>query len=168
MGCIARAFFPATDQVGADYEMPETLHSLERHRKQLTVFSNLDHGNTGGHAGVPVLLSGVRPSLAHGYPEGNLSLDQRLAEFYGTTTRFPSMTIGCNEQNLISFTRAGVQVPTIDMRAAYRQMFLDEPTAIKATALERLKRQNSILDVVMGQAKSLQQQLGKQDPPQAG
>jgi hypothetical protein len=162
-GMYRNGFFPTSDQVGAGYEMPETLQALEQHRNQLTIFSNLDHGNTGGHAGVPVLLSGVRPSLAHGYSEGNLSLDQKLADFSGTATRFPSMTIGCNEQNLISFTRAGVQVPTIDMRAAYRLMFLDDPTARKATALERLKRQNSILDVVMGQAKSLQRQLGKQD-----
>ena len=117
-GMYRNGFFPSLDQVGVDYDMPETLQALERHRNQLTIFSNLDHGNTGGHAGVPVLLSGVRPSLAHGYPEGNLSLDQRLAELNGTATRFPSMTIGCNEQNLISFTRAGVQVPTIDMRTA--------------------------------------------------
>jgi len=162
-GMYRNGFFPSSDQVGTGYEMPETLQSLEQHRKQLTIFSNLDHGNTGGHAGVPVLLSGVRPALAHGYPEGNLSLDQRLAEFNGTATRFPSMTIGCNEQNLISFTRAGVQVPTIDMRTAYRLMFLDESTEKKATASERLKRQNSVLDVVLGQAKSLQQRLGKQD-----
>ena len=69
--------------------MPETLKGLEKHREDFTVFSNLDHGFTGGHRGVPVLLSGVRPVLAHNYAEGNISLDQKLAEHHGAATRFP-------------------------------------------------------------------------------
>ena len=55
----------------------------------MTVFSNLDHGNTGGHQGVPVLLSGVRPHLAANYAEGNISLDQKMAEYVGAQTGFP-------------------------------------------------------------------------------
>jgi hypothetical protein len=50
-GMYRNGFFPASDQVGAGYEMPETLQALEQHRNQLTIFSNLDHGNTGGAAG---------------------------------------------------------------------------------------------------------------------
>lgn len=64
-GVYREAFFPAADQAGADYDMPETLAPLEKHRRDVTVFSNLDHGNTGGHKGVPVLLSGVPPHVAH-------------------------------------------------------------------------------------------------------
>jgi hypothetical protein len=143
--------------------MPETLKSLEKHRADLTLFSNLDHGFTGGHQGVPVLLSGVRPVLAHNYLEGNISLDQKLAEYHGASTRFPSMTLGCRERNLLSFTRTGVQVPSIDLRAAYRAMFFEDTPDKKATETERFKRHNSILDVVMGQAKSLNKELGKQD-----
>ena len=123
-GVYQKAFFPDVNQPGTDYEMPETLKSLEKHRKDLTVFQNLDHGFTGGHQGVPVFLSGVRPILAHNYAEGNISLDQKLAEYHGASTRFPSMTLGVRERNLLSFTRTGVQVPSIDMRAAYKAMFL--------------------------------------------
>ena len=47
-GVYQKAFFPPTDQVGANYDMPGTLKSLEKHRKDFTVFSNLDHGFTGG------------------------------------------------------------------------------------------------------------------------
>ena len=84
---------------------------MEKHRKDFTTFSNLDHGFTGGHQGVPVFLSGVRPVLAHNYPELNISLDQKLAEYHGAATRLPSMTLGVRERNLLSFTRTGVQVP---------------------------------------------------------
>ena len=162
-GVYQKAFFPDTEQVGRDYEMPETLKALERHRADFTVFSNLDHGFTGGHQGVPVFLSGVRPVLAHNYPEGNISLDQKLAEFYGAATRFPSMTLGVRERNLLSFTRTGVQVPTIDLRAAYRAMFFEDSAEQKATRAERFKRHNSILDVVLEQSKSLGRDLGKHD-----
>ena len=58
-GIYKKTFFPAADQVGANYDMPETLKPLAKHRQDFTVFSNLDHGNTIGHQGVPVLLSGV-------------------------------------------------------------------------------------------------------------
>lgn len=162
-GVYQKAFFPDPSQAGADYDMPETLAALEKHRKDLTVFSNLDHGFTGGHAGVPVLLSGVRPILAHGYPEGNISLDQKLAEHHGAATRFPSMTLSCRERNLLSFTRTGVQIPSIDFRAAYRAMFLEDSDQEKISRTERFKRQNSILDVVLDQAKSLHKELGKND-----
>ena len=162
-GVYQKAFFPDVNQPGKDYEMPETLKSLEKHREDLTVFQNLDHGFTGGHQGVPVFLSGVRPILAHNYAEGNISLDQKLAEYHGASTRFPSMTLGVRERNLLSFTRTGVQVPSIDMRAAYKAMFYEDTPQQKISATERFKRHNSILDVVMDQAKSLNQELGKQD-----
>ena len=162
-GVYQQAFFPDVNQPGADYDMPETLKSLEKHRKDITLFQNLDHGFTGGHQGVPVFLSGVRPILAHNYTEGNISLDQKLAEHHGASTRFPSMTLGVRERNLLSFTRTGVQVPNMDMRAAYKAMFFEDTPQKKTSEAERFKRQNSILDVVMDQAKSLNGQLGKND-----
>ena len=162
-GVYQKAFFPDPSQAGADYEMPETLRALEKHRSDVTLFSNLDHGFTGGHQGVPVLLSGVRPILAHNYPEGNISLDQKLAEYHGAATRFRSMTLGCRERNLLSFTRTGVQVPNIDLRAAYRAMFFEDTPEKKASQADQFKRHNSILDVVLDQAKSLNRELGKQD-----
>ncbi len=162
-GVYQKAFFPSTDQAGKDYQMTETLKPLQRHRKDFTVFSNLDHGNTGGHQGVPVLLSGVRPHHATHYPEGNISVDQKIAESVGAKTRFPSLTLRVNEANLISFTRTGVQVPAIDLRQMYRALFIDDEKATKATASEKLKRHHSILDVVMDEAKSVNKGLGRQD-----
>ena len=167
-GVYQKAFFPDTSQAGADYDMPETLKALEKHRKDITLFQNLDHGFTGGHQGVPVLLSGVRPILAHNYAEGNISVDQKLAEYHGASTRFPSMTLGVRERNLLSFTRSGVQVPTIDMRAAYRAMFFEDTPQKKVSQAERFKRQNSILDVVKDQASFLNRKLSKQDQHKLG
>ena len=160
-GIYRKGFFPST--AGADYALTPTLKPLERHRKEFTVFSNLDHGNTGGHQGVPVLLSGVRPHLAAGFPEGNISLDQKMAEHVGAATRFPSLTVRVNEGNLTSFTRTGVQVPAIDLRQTYRALFLEEAAADKAKQRQQFKLHGSILDVVLEQAKGVKGQLGKQD-----
>lgn len=162
-GIYRKAFFPSTDQPGADYDMPETLKPIERRRKDFTVFSNLDHGNTIGHQGVPVLLSGVRPHLASHYPEGNISVDQKIAEHEGAATRFSSMTVRVNESNFVSFTRTGVQVPAIDLRGMYRALFLADSADKKATAAERLKRRRSILDVVLEKAKVVHKDLGVRD-----
>lgn len=162
-GVYRKAFFARADQPGEKYDMPQTLQPLEPHRRDITLFSNLDHGNTIGHQGVPVLLSGVRPHLAAHYPEGNISVDQKIAEFVGAGTRFPSMTVRVNESNFVSFTRTGVQVPAIDLRGMYRALFLADPEQKRAAAAERLKRQNSILDVVMDKAKAVNKDLGKRD-----
>jgi hypothetical protein len=160
-GVYHKAFFPTAP--GADYELPATLKALESHRKDFTVFSNLDHGLTGGHACVPSFLSGVRPDMSAQYPEGNLSIDQRIAEYVGAATRYPSMTLKVKENNQISFTRTGVQVPSIDVTGMYRRLFLeDKPDAKKAEAL-RLNRHSSILDTVRGRAAEVNKQLSKQD-----
>ena len=160
-GCYKKAFFPTT--AGADYELPETLRPLERFRKDFTVFSHLDHGIGGGHQCVPTLLSGVLPHLASKFPDGNMSLDQRAAEFVGTATRYASMALQVNEANLISITRTGVQVPALDIKAMYRALFLEEPADVKS----RLKREGdlhcSILDVVLDQAKAVKGRLGGHD-----
>lgn len=162
-GVYRKAFFPSSDQRGREFELPETLKPLEKHRDDFTVFSNLDHGKTGGHQGVPVLLSGVRPRVAASYPEGNISVDQKIAEHVGSKTRFPSLTLQVNEPNLISFTRTGVQVPAMDLRKTFRALFIEDEQAIKATAAERLKRHRSILDVVREEARSVTSKLGKRD-----
>lgn len=47
-GVYDKAFFPAKS--GADYELSPTPKPLERHRRDFTVFSNLDHGIAGDRA----------------------------------------------------------------------------------------------------------------------
>jgi len=160
-GVYPKAFFP--QQAGTDYTLPETLEPLAAHRGDFSVFSHLDHGIPGGHACVPTLLSGIRPYLASHFPEGNISLDQKAAEYVGAQTRFPAMTLKVNDANLVSFTRTGVQVPAIDLRQMYQALFLDETAAAKARMTERYQRHASILDVVRDEANSLKRVLGPQD-----
>ena len=101
--------------------------------------------------------------MSSSFPEGNISMDQKAAEFVGAATRYPSMTLKVKESNQTSFTRTGVQVPSIDVTAMYRKLFLeDTPEAMKYERL-RLKRHGSILDSVLDKAKAVNRELGKQD-----
>ncbi|MFP6668203.1 MAG: DUF1552 domain-containing protein [Pirellulales bacterium] len=165
-GVYPRTFFPA--EAGADYEIPEVLEPLAKYRKDFTVFSHLDHAISGGHAAVPTFLSGVRPFLAPHFPEGNISIDQKAAEYVGSRTRFPSMTLKVNDANLTSITRTGVQVPAVDLRGMYRALFLEETADAKSRMTQKFKRHTSILDVVLDEAKSLERQLGARDRKKFG
>ena len=160
-GIYQKAFFPT--EAGRGYELPPTLRPLEKHQKDFSVFSNLDHGLTGGHACVPTFLNGIRPDMASSFPEGNISMDQRAAEFVGAATRYSSMTLKVKESNQTSFTRTGVQVPAIDVTAMYRKLFLEESAEAKKQERLRLQRHGSILDTVLERAKAVNRELGKQD-----
>ena len=104
---------------------------MEKHRRDFTIFSNLDHGLTGGHTCVPTFLNGIRPDMAASFPEGNISIDQKAAEFVGSETRYPSLTLKVKENNQTSFTRTGVQVPSIDVTQLYRKLFLEDSPEAK-------------------------------------
>ena len=160
-GVYQKAFFPAGG--GTDYELSPTLQPLAKHRKDFTVFSNLDHGLTGGHACVPTFLNGIRPDMSSSFPEGNISMDQKAAEFVGAATRYPSMTLKVKENNQTSFTRTGVQVPSIDVTTMYRKLFLEDSAEARNQERLRLKRHGSILDSVRDKAKAVNRELGKQD-----
>ena len=160
-GVYQKAFFPTAG--GRDYELSPTLQPLAKHRKDFSVFSNLDHGLTGGHACVPTFLNGIRPDMASSFPEGNISMDQKASEFVGAATRYPSMTLKVKENNQTSFTRTGVQVPSIDVTAMYRKLFLEDSAEARKQERLRLKRHGSILDSVLDKAKAVNRELGKQD-----
>ena len=166
LGFYPQAFWP--EKAGRDYVMPTTLAALESHRDDLTVISGLDHGVKGGHFAIHAFLSGVRHVDAHTIPGGNQTIDQRAAEVVGGQTRFPSLTVG-SETGIhggcqMSWTRSGTRVPPITGPAElFRKLFIGESDADLAAARDRYRLQESILDTVHGDAKSLAGQLSKVD-----
>jgi len=165
-GMYQPKFFPKT--AGRDYELPALLAPLERHRADFSVFSNVDHGIKGGHFAVHSFLSGVRQSDAKAMPDGNISLDQRVAEVLGAVARFPSLTIGsttglhggCS----MAWTRTGVRVPPIPgPRELFRVLFENEGEAGRARAKDQFRLQGSILDAIRGDAKRLGQRVSGRD-----
>jgi hypothetical protein len=160
------SFWPK--QTGADYEFTPLLKPLAPHKDEFTLFSQLDHGLKGGHFAIHGFLTGVKAAEARGLPGGGMSLDQRAAEFVGSRTRFPSLTIG-SDYGLhggcqMSWTRTGTRIPPIPgPRELFRQLFVEDSAAGKKQAEDRILLQASILDAVLGDANSLKRKLNKND-----
>lgn len=160
------SFWPK--ETGANYEFTPLLKPLAPHRNEMTLFSHLDHGLKGGHFAIHAYLTGVKAAEARGLPDGGMSVDQRAAEFVGSRTRFPSLTIG-SEYGLhggcqMSWTRTGTRIPPIPgPRELFRQLFVDEGEAAKKQVADRIQLQGSILDAVLGDANSLKKKLNRND-----
>jgi uncharacterized protein DUF1552 len=165
-GMYPGAFWP--QQFGTDYELTRLLEPLGPHRNDLTLFSHLDHGLKGGHFAVHTFLTGVKAAEAKATPEGGISLDQRAAEFVGSQTRFPSLTIGSEDGLhggcMMSWTRSGTRIPPIHgPRELFRLLFVDDDNAARQQKADRIALQGSILDAVLGDARSLSRRLNKND-----
>ena len=161
-GMYPDGFFPKT--TGPDFALTPLLAPLEPHRGRFTVFSNLDHGLNGGHNTVHTFLSGIKSGDAKGFPERNVTLDQRAAEAVGPNTRFPVLNTGVGGECEMSWTRNGVKVPPItSSRQLFRTLFIDESAAARQQVEQSNRLHGSILDVVQDQARSLERRLGARD-----
>jgi hypothetical protein len=165
-GMYGGAFWPQT--FGPQYELTKLLEPLAAFRKDFTLFSHLDHGMKGGHFAVHTFLTGVKAPEAKGMPEGGISLDQRAAEFVGSQTRFPSLTIGSEDGLhggcMMSWTRSGTRIPPIQgPRELFRLLFVDEDSRVKEEEADRIALDGSILDTVLADAKSLNRRLNPRD-----
>lgn len=173
MVCIGNEFgmYPGEfwpDSPGHDYEVTQLLKPLESHRSDFTLFSHLDHGLKGGHFAIHAFLTGVKSTDARGMPDGGISLDQRAAEFVGSRTRFPSLTIGSEDGLhggcMMCWTRTGTRIPPIPgPRELFRLLFVNDDSTAKQLAKVRIERNESILDAVLGDAKSLQRRVSRTD-----
>ena len=155
LGFYPGAFFPK--QSGMNYIPSPTLKNIEGHRKNFTVFSHLDHDVGGGHGGVNSFLTGVKKQESKGFPEKNVSLDQIAAEHVGTAARFPSITAGIGEGTDMCWTRTGVRIPPVNSPARlFNALFTQSSQLERNLERNRLTHRGSVLDALMGSAKSLQ------------
>jgi hypothetical protein len=162
LGFHPPAFFPET--AGADYASSATLKNIEKHRKNFTVFSNLDHDTHGGHSGVNAFLTGIRKEESGGFPEKNVSLDQVAAEHSGSAARFPSITAGLGDGTDMCWTRTGVRIPPVNNPARlFQALFVQGSQAERDLERQRLGHRGSVLDALRESAKSLQGDLNHSD-----
>ena len=163
LGFYPQAFFPK--EAGADYVSSQTLKNIEKHRKNFTVFSNLDDGAHGGHSGVHAFLSGgIRKEESGGFPEKNISLDQVAAEHSGSTARFPSITAGLAGGTDMCWTRTGVRIPPVNNPARlFEALFVQSSKAERDLERTRLGHRGSVLDALRDSAKSLHGDLNSAD-----
>ena len=148
------------EMTGPDYKPSNSLQSLEPFRKELSIFSGLEHdkGAFGGHGEVgPWLTGGRNYKAAEG--TNSISIDQHVAATLGTRTRIPSLVLSAPGGSVtVSFDAKGKY---INAENNLRRLFSE--LCGSPDVLARLDRRESVLDLVGDQAKSLTGQLGRHD-----
>ena len=167
LGFVPDHFFP--EGAGPLKELPKLLKPLAGNREQISVFSHLDHGVSGGHQAVHSFLSGIRDNESAQWESRNLSVDQRAAELVRGKTRFGSLvaSVGRNSGELecrTSWTRTGINIPPVtDATKLFEALFVSDNKQQRIEKRKAFQQHASILDVVFRQAKSLEADLGKVD-----
>ncbi|MGI9472838.1 MAG: DUF1552 domain-containing protein [Rubripirellula sp.] len=166
LGFQQKHFFP--ESAGSEYEETTLLKPLADSRDQITVYRGLDHGLRGGHFAVHTFLSGVLHHESKNRRDGNVTIDQFIADEVGNETRFPSLTVG-SEGGIhggcqMSWTKSGVRVPPITGPAElFERLFVTESKKRRAQQVKANSLQGSILDSIQEEAGSLSKRVNQED-----
>jgi hypothetical protein len=174
-GSVLDRWSPKT--TGTAFELPQILKPLEPFKSHLTIVSGLR--NKAAESPAPhAITSGtwlgcVHPA-AQQAPLAGTSTDQIAAQHIGQDTPFPSLelstesgttcdpTFGCGYGHTISFRTPTQPLPMeYNPRKVFYQLFGQGDTSAERTAI--VGETKSILDAVLGDAASLQRQLGSRD-----
>lgn len=177
------------DREGADFEFKPIMQPLTSLREYTTVLSGLTldgarpHGDGGGdHArSVAAFLTGAHPRKTDGANIRNgVSVDQVAAQKIGDRTRFPSLELGCEASATAGNCDSGYScaytsnmswrdestpvAKEVNPRAVFDRLFGSGDASEEGKAKDiRRRKQKSVLDFVLDDAKSLQHSLGAAD-----
>ena len=186
-GVNVKEWFPTGE--GANYQLSNTLKEIESHRNDFMVISGLaqdnarSHGNGGGdHArATSTFLTGCMPKKTAGSDiQLGISVDQIAAQKIGHLTRLPSLELSTDGQrssgrcdsgyscayqfNLAWKNETMPMAPEMDPRLVFERLFGYGASSAKgADGARRQRLQKSILDTVLGEAKSLQGKVSGND-----
>jgi len=149
------------EESGRNYKLTPYLEVLKDFRDDFTVFSGLSHPGMEASGGHPCNLSFLTGAPGVGRPsfKNTISLDQLVAEKIGPQTRLPCIPFGS-----ISYSRSGVGVPSMHSPSQiFAKCFLQGTPQEVQVQVRRLQQGQSIMDVVRGQAKRLEQKVGQGD-----
>lgn len=184
-GAIPSAWWPAA---GADFQLKRTLEPLEPHRHSIQVLGGLDHrtavggpDGAGDHArGGGTFLTGVRLKKSATDIRAGVSIDQVIARRIGHLTRFPSLELAsdsihkagacdsgyaCAYQYNMSWSSPTTPMtPEANPRLVFERLFgAGAPGERRANLQRRRVEQRSVLDFVLGEARSMQRRLAAGD-----
>jgi len=179
MGCDQTRWIPSA--TGALGELPPILESLEPHKKDITVISNLELRNAypGSHAtSNAAFLSAAKAKHTESsdYYLGTTA-DQLAAQALGSETQLPSLELSmdmlqttgqcdngyaCVYQNNLSWSSPTTPLPSeAHPRVVFERLFGEGGTRAERQAA--LRRRGSLLDVVADDLVGLKMSLGAAD-----
>lgn len=174
---------------GAGFDLPPILQPLAAYRPDMLVLSGLTHNNgralgdgPGDHARAAAsFLTGLHPRKTAGADiKLGISCDQMAAQRTGSSTRFASLELGCEDgrmagncdsgyscaySNSISWRgEATPMPPEVNPRAVFERLFAGMDIGESPASRARRQRYNkSILDFVSEDAQRLKMDLGPTD-----
>ena len=149
------------NEAGVGYKLSRILSPLENHRANITPISGLYHPNSFGiaHKATQTWLTGAK----HGPADRNtISVDQLIAQVTGPKTRFPSLELS-NQGHRLAVSADGIKLPAQKNPAEVFKELFTEPAGGVDKQRRGLNRKESLLDLVLDDAKSLSGKLGKDD-----
>jgi hypothetical protein len=149
---------------GKDYKPSPYLQPFDELRDQLTVVTGVSHPEVdGGHSAErSFLTTAVHPGSSSF--KNRISLDQFAADFIGRQTRFSSLPLTASGNNTLSWTRAGVPIPSATRPSqVFAKLFLNGSEASVEEQILELRVGRSIMDHVGDQAKQLHKKLSRTD-----
>src|SRR2546425_343324 len=186
-GAIQSSWWPKGE--GKEFELNRTMQPLEKVKHQLQILGGMDHVNAtpgpdgaGDHARASgTFLTGVRVKKTAGADiHAGISIDQVVADQIGHLTRFPSLELTCDavrrsgncdsgyscayQYNLAWRSPTQPVAPEPNPRLLFERLFGAGAHGERAKSLVlRQQQQRSILDFVLDDARSLQQQMTARD-----
>ncbi len=186
-GAIPGRWWPSGE--GQELQLSPTLQPLERVKSRVQLISGLDHANAtpgpdgaGDHARASgTFLTGVRVKKTAGADiHAGISIDQVAANHIGHLTRFPSLELTCDsvrrsgncdsgyscayQYNLSWRSPTTPLAPEANPRLLFERLFGAGSPGQRAENLKlRRQQQQSILDFVLDDARSLEGHLADRD-----
>ncbi len=148
---------------GKKYTPSRYLAHLKHLRDDFTVISGTSHpGVSNGHQAEASILTGKK--VQAGSSLNTISLDQYMASKLGTDTRFPSLVLNLTGNSSPSYTANGSMIPAEnDAKKLFRQLFVNSSAQEQQNQVAYLQQGRSIMDVVQGEAKRMQQRVSSAD-----
>lgn len=175
-GFTKDTFYPQKSGRFSEIGLTEGLSPLKRHRDDITMVQNLTNlGATDPHGGSVSYLTGANVSGTPGKRFHNsISCDQVLARHLGRETRYPSLTLSAKEpdggQNSghgrglsLAWDDSGNPIPGIERPIDLFYALFANPNDSRAALDARLKKQQSILDIVRVDGGAMKRTLSKGD-----
>ncbi|MDF1861914.1 MAG: DUF1552 domain-containing protein [Verrucomicrobiales bacterium] len=175
-GFTKDSFYPTEAGKFTEIGLTEGLAPLERHQDDLTMVTNLTNlGASDPHGGSVSYLTGANVAGTPGKRFHNsISCDQLLAKELGSETRYPTLTLSAKEvdggQNSghgkglsLAWDETGNPIPGLNRPIDLFYTLFANPKDSREELNLRLKKKQSILDVVRVNGSGMKRSLSKSD-----
>ena len=179
-GMAMKSWTPATE--GTDFEITRILQPLAAYQDRMLVLTGLNgpRSNAGVHASASTrFLTGAIPARVESDLQAAVSIDQLVARQLGRETQlgslelaldkndvFGSCDIGfsCQYTSTIAWRAANTPLPMeTNPRLVFERLFGDIGTTDPAVRLQRIRKDQSLLDAVSDRVSELNRSVGAGD-----